>query len=227
VLVKIFLWQAIINGTSSESGFAKSQVITYFILVFIVSQVTDIVLEYATKIRTGTLSNDLIKPINPVGQELTRVLASKAIVLVKFIPVSISLIIIYHNYFIFPHINAWSILFLIMGFFIAFNIQLAIHNLAFWMTDVSALNYILVTIFNVFTGSLIPYDFLPKFVKDIFELLPFKFYVHAPVSALMRQLDANQIYNYILLGLAYAALLSLFNYILFKSGIKKYTAMGG
>ncbi|MDI9216416.1 ABC transporter permease [Clostridium tertium] len=226
VLVKIFLWEAIVIS-SNNAILSRGEIITYFILVSIVSQVTDISLEMATKIRMGTLSNDLIKPINPIAVEFSNVLATKIITLIKYIPVAIILIFLYKDYFILPNINFYSILLLLIGLVISFYIQIAINMLAFWMNDVSSINYILVTIFGVFSGNLIPYEFIPNFVKKVFEILPFSYYVNKPIAGIMGQLTNNQYLEYIGLGVFYIVLFTAVNYIIFKFGIKKYTSSGG
>ncbi len=227
VAIKIFLWQAVVLNSTSKPAMSLSQVVTYFLIVFIVSQVTDIVLDIAQKIKLGTLSNHLIKPVNAIGLEFSRILAMKVLILIKFIPIFIIMAYVYRQHFIFPHFNFYSLVFLFMGLSIAFFVNLTIHFLAFWMTDVSAINYILVTFFGLFSGSLVPYEFIPDGLRKFLEILPFKFFVHVPVHALMGEITINQINNFLTLGGAYILFFILLNYVLFKQGLKKYIAVGG
>ena len=227
ILVKIFLWESIIASNSSNKVIEVNQVITYFILAGIISQITDISLEFANKIRTGMLSNDLIKPVNAVGLEFTKVIALKILTIIKFLPVFIVLILIFNKNFLIPNFNFYSLVFLITGIIISFYIQLFIHTLAFWMTDVSSMNYIVVIFIGIFSGNLIPYQFLPEYIKNIFELLPFQFFINAPISTMIGHLSVTNFNNYLAVGMIYIFAFSILNYFLFKLGVRKYTAVGG
>ncbi|OZV13007.1 hypothetical protein CIW83_05525 [Tissierella sp. P1] len=197
IIVKIFLWQAIIY---SSGNIQMSTIITYFIIASLVSQTTDLNINLSYCIRTGELSNHLIKPVNIFIMEYIKALSDKIISFIKFIPMFILLILLFRNFFAMPIISVYGVLFLFIGFTISFSIQLLIHNLAFWMTEVSAINFILTTVFTVVSGNLIPLDLLPINIKSIFNVLPFKFYIYIPVNAFMGSIDVR---NELMLGTIY------------------------
>jgi len=227
LMVKIFLWQAIVMSLPKGSDISIKFIVTYFVFAFIIEEMTGADTQIAAKIKAGTLSNDLLKPVNVVGLEFSRVVAEKLMTVVKFIPAMVAILLIYHRYVMAPDINIWVILLVLLGFVVNFFIMLTLHVIAFWVTEVYALGFVILTFFGIFSGNLIPYEFLPDSMKMIFELLPFKFLIHIPVNAVMGRLDTQHIYICLLQAAGYIGIFSLVNYLLFRNGIKKYTSMGG
>jgi ABC-2 type transport system permease protein len=224
IIIKISLWSAIV--TNSSTSLSLSNVVNYFILVFFVSQLTTLRLEMANKIKTGALSNEIIRPVNPMILEFSKVIAVKLVSLTKFIPIFIFAIWIYNDLLKRPHISLYSLAFVVIALIITFLIQLFIQVLAFWMTEVGSVNYLITSIMGIFSGSLIPYEFLPNELRTLFEFLPFKFIVHIPVSALLGDISLKQYGTYFLEALFTAMVLILIIFILYRSGLKKYTAAG-
>ena len=227
MLVKIFLWSAIIKNSPNSSSQEINFIITYFIVSFVLIQITEHRLIIADKIRLGTLSAELLKPVSIINLEFTRAAALKIISLVKLIPATILLMYIYHDYVIVPNLDIYSLLFIIISFALFFNIQLFIHNLSFYVIEISGLSYIISVINSLFSGNLIPFSYIPENIRMIFEMLPFKYLVHVPVSSLLGQLPSAIANMFILQAGLYLVLFSLMNVLLFKIGCKKYLAVGG
>lgn len=227
MLVKIFLWKSIVTNSPGYFQSELSTIVTYFLIAFIISQMTEHRLEIADKIRQGTLSADIVKPVSIMNLEIARAAAIKAVSLVKLIPVTFVLYIVFFTNIELPPLHAQALIFVLLSFLLYFNIQMLIHNLSFWLIDITALTYILSVIFSVLSGNMIPFDFLPPSVRNVLELLPFQFFIHVPVNALLGNIGVEQYSLYFIQACVYLLLFTVINQILFRLGIKRYVAVGG
>ena len=110
----------------------------------------------------------------------------------------------------------------IMRFFIEWTLALV----AFWTTRNEAINQMYFTLGLFLSGRIAPIDLLPDPIQFLANALPFRWAVAFPVELMLGRLSSEQIWN----GFAMQALWLLIGIVLIKitwrTGIKKYSAVG-
>lgn len=225
IVIKVQLWNAI--SINSNQKYDSGYYLNYFLFAFIIGQFTTFDLSISDKIKNGDLSLELVKPIDISVSEISKVLANKVVAVLKFLPLFALLVVCFSANLFLVKLNGWFFLYLAIGFLISFLIQFFINCIAFWFVDISAVKYIYSTVITVFSGALIPFEYMPDFIKKLFSFLPFQFFINAPIASVFESYTFEEKYFYLILGVIYIFLFFILNKIVFSAGIKKYTAVGG
>lgn len=227
VVLKCYLWLAIANSNPNFAG-ETNYIITYFIFVSIIMQLTGNRLTIASNILEGSLSNWLLKPFSIFKYELAQQLGRVVMTASRLWIIILAIVVFMSSYIaIWDYNYLVGILFLVLGFFVSFYIALVIQLFAFWLMRVEALQFIYTMFVDILSGGMIPYKYMPAAIKNIAELLPFKFIIQMPIAGFTNTLSSGEIMSNVAMALAYIAALHFIAAFIFKKGLKKYTAMGG
>jgi ABC-2 type transport system permease protein len=183
---------------------------------------------FANQIRTGRLSAHLIKPLPVIIYDVTNNLAEKSTKISFLLP-----LILLGSLF-FPltlstnsQIIILTLLGLILSITIAFLIQTCIGFIGFWLEDVSALLNLLDISDYTIGGRFIPFFLLPPAIQPITKYLPFR-YVHAfPAEIISQSINTAEVVSGLAIQLVWIILLTFTAFVLWRQGIKRYTAVGG
>lgn len=124
-----------------------------------------------------------------------------------------------------PHALFWA--FFIQALILTWSIYYAIVLSTFWFGDS---NFLAIT-FNIstatFTGTLVPFDWLPHFAQKLVTFTPFRLLGDFPIRAALGKLSPDEIQSGFLLGLLWFFFLATLNTALFLRGTKRYESFGG
>ena len=213
-------------------GLDKSHLVMYYLLTIIVSRFigyyfTD---HQAKLIRTGEFSKFLLIPV----QYHLGLLASSLIkyayqFLFIILPLYVTLVSFYSGSIVWPKFQNFLIflLFILVGNIINFILQTIIVSLAFFFKTVEGLKHALWVCNAVFGGAMLPIYFLPSWLQNFSNLLPFKFFYHIPISFYLGLLEFDQIGLYLFQAFCWLGLLILISTTIWKYGLRKYSAVGG
>src|SRR5215470_7154724 len=75
--ILVYFWRAIYANTSTISGLAQNQTINYILLAFIFMSLTsnDLIWEFGSILREGTIIHHLLRPINYKGMNYAQMLS--------------------------------------------------------------------------------------------------------------------------------------------------------
>jgi ABC-2 type transport system permease protein len=226
----LILWLAIFKTTKSINGYGFAETLKYYLLIPIVGSITNISTETARNIKQGKYSNELLKPYKIIPAQFFIIAAKKSSYLMTSLLFYIAFIILGMIYFDLK----FNFIGISLGFMIAlgafvlhFFIDLTISWIAFWMDEVWSLTHFKSILFFVFGGLSFPLDFLPENLKNLFNLLPFKYLYYIPIS----YIKGNNLNMFdFIFNIAELALWCFMFYILskivLKFGLKKYGAFG-
>jgi ABC-2 type transport system permease protein len=230
----ISLWRAIYSGQpGSVAGYTIAQMTSYYLVVTIVDMLTAVNeddWQIAADIKDGNISQFMLKPIDYLTYRLCLFVAGRFIyTVVAFIPVAL-FIFYQRQYFVLPHdwatLGFFAISLILTGllqFFVSFTMAL----LAFWLTEVSTLIFILFAFEYLAGGHLFPLDILPPTLSKALFFTPFPYQLFFPVSIYVGKTTGAAIYQ----GLAIQAFWVLAAYGLARAvwyrGNRKYSAVGG
>jgi len=230
----ISVWRTIYSGQQSDiSGYNLSQMISYYLIVTIVDALTAVAeddWQIAGDIKDGNISQFMLKPIDYLTYRLCLFGSGRIIyTAVAFVPVAI-FIFFQRKYFVFPSsietvacFTASIILTGLLQFLISFSMAL----LAFWLTEVSTIIFILYAFEYLAGGHLFPLDILPTYLAKVLFFTPFPYQLYFPVSIYVGKVTGVALYQ----GLAIQAFWVIAAYglarFMWSRGVRKYSAVGG
>lgn len=119
-----------------------------------------------------------------------------------------------------------SSLIIILAHFLSFTFKMIIGILAFWVTDIWGIfNTIYVTTI-VFSGTVLPLTFMPEWLSKISAFLPFSYMIYFPISSVQGQFSLGEMVRILLIQGIWLFILAMIYKIMWREGIKKFTAVG-
>jgi ABC-2 type transport system permease protein len=231
--VYLVVWSSVAaargGSVGAGGGFAAADFAAYYITLMVVNQFTFtwIMWEYSFRVRSGELSPILLKPIHPIHSDLADNIGYKILTVVVILPAAALLTWIFRPEFTFSGRSVLLFLpSLIMAFLLRFFVEWAVAQVAFWTTRVDAVNqtYMLLGLF--LSGRIAPLGLMPAWVRRVAWFLPFRWSVAFPVELVLGRLDGAEIREGLLMQAVWTALGLLLVRVLWRRGIRNYSAVG-
>ena len=230
-IVYLSVWTTIANSQGSVKGLSANDFITYYLTVLVVDQLTSEITIHllASKIQDGTLAGELLRPVHPIlTNTLVNNLAFKSLIFGVFVPVWLALYLLFQpNY---SGVSWQSVLLalpvLAIGFGINFLLGATLTCLAFWTTRVYSISEFYLALSMLFSGQFVPLALLPPLVQRVAGFLPFQFYIYLPVQIILGRLPAEGMLGTYGLGVAWLAFAYLLFLSIWRSGVKRFSAVG-
>lgn len=231
LLVVYFMWWALFAGHNELFGYTQSAMLTYvlfssFVRPFVMGTRTQEVAEY---IRSGSLSNYLVRPMQFLGFCASRDVADKLLnVLFAVFEIIILYFLLRPPLMIQTNIVMVLLAFaaLVMGMILFFYFSLLISYMGFWTPDVWAPRFLSFVFAEFFTGALFPLDILSGPLYFISKSLPFYYFIYFPLKVYLGQLTSMETLQGFLIGLIWTAGLWGFARVVWTVGLRAYTAEG-
>ncbi|MBL7058735.1 ABC-2 family transporter protein [Patescibacteria group bacterium] len=229
-LISVFyLWNDIFADKAEMLGYSKDQIVTYYIIVGYLFASIYAGLPTAQEIQDGSLSIYITKPISFILYSYWQSLAKKVFRLIIGLPIILFIFFIYSdNLYLVTDPKAYLIL--IITIFFAINIlflfDILIGFIEFWMMHSASIVMITDSIVAFFAGTLIPIVFLPNYIQQIANYLPFKYTGFFLIDAFLGRLGTEEIIFGIGIQIAWTLALMLIVKIVWIQGLKKYEAVG-
>ena len=200
VAVYYFIWKAVYAGKppgATINGFTLEEMLTYVTIGWIArsSYYSSIDDDIDDMVRTGQISIYLIKPVNfqlmmfaqAFGESLFRIL---------FFTIPVGLVVLW----IFPvspprDLNALLLFSFssLMGFLVMCALNFLIGLLAFYFNSIDGILRAKYNLMNFASGLLLPLSFLPIWLANLLELLPFKAIAYIPLKFYLGKIPTVQI----------------------------------
>lgn len=226
--IKYNLWSSIYQGDAELviKGYNFDQMITYHIWAFVVGLLAQghTALNLALDIRMGRISSYLIYPFNFWEFHTASFLGFQVL---QLCIASLSLII-FSLIGILPGFT-WADLLLGIGIclyvsFFWFLLQYFTGILSFWLEETWILRVILQLITVFLSGAIIPLDLFPDFLREVLFYTPFPYLTYYPIKIFMGQ-EVNLL-NFFAVITSWIGVLFVINSLIWKRGMRLYTAAG-
>jgi len=230
-IIYLAVWTSIANQKGSVNGFTANDFIAYYMVLLICDQVTSniVIHTFGYKIQDGTLSGELVRPIHPMlTNGLVSNIAFKALTMMGLTPIWIILYFLYKPDFSGMSLSNMllAVPAMILAFFIGYLLSASITSLAFWTTRVYSIHEFYFALILLFSGQFVPLTLMPKVVQDIAQYLPFQLLIYYPIQLILGKLSAQQIAQGYVMSLIWLGISGLLFYLVWRNGVKRYSAVG-
>src|SRR5207253_2401496 len=116
---------------------------------------------------------------------------------------------------------------LVLAFVIGFYFEACIGMVGFWLLEVTSLLYIVNTLNYFISGHMFPLDLLPGGWNRVLKLLPFQYMAYFPAAVFLGKVQGDALWEGLLAEAAWAVFLAGLARVLFRLGLRRYSAYGG
>jgi ABC-2 type transport system permease protein len=229
-VIYLVVWRTIADQHGGTiNGVDAGQIAAYYI-VWTVVRTFNIVFTpfgWEWRIREGTLSSQLLRPIHPVHYDMADFAGQKIPWLVMYAPLAIGLALIFK-----PTLDprpAEVVVFLIAiwGAYIIRSLNhFVLGMLTLFTTRATALFQIWFLAELLLSGRLVPLTFMPEWAQTLAGWLPFKWTFYFPIEALVGTMSNAELLGGLLWQVGWIAVGSLSVFVAFRLSIRHYTAVG-
>ena len=230
-IVFLSVWRSVAASQGTVGGLNANDFTLYYLTLLIVDKLTSEITIHilAWKIQDGTLSGELLRPVHPIlTGTLVYNLAFKTLTFMALAPIWIILYLVFR-----PDLSAitlpnllLAIPVIILSFAINFLVGSIITCVAFWTTRVYSLSEFIYGFVMMMGGTFVPLDLLPAFAQTIAKALPFQLFVYFPIQLILGRLSPQELGWNIAMQLIWLAL-GIFGFrLIWREGIKRFSAVG-
>jgi ABC-2 type transport system permease protein len=239
MVTTILLWGAIYagakktTGATQLAGYDYSEMIAYLLLTHIsraFSSMPGLAAGISRDIRDGTLKKYLIQPLDMLGYLLAYRAAHKcAYIATVAVPYAILFAVCSSFFTHMPDLPTFAVYIasLLLAFLIGFHFEACIGAVGFWLLEVSSLLYIVNTLNYFISGHMFPIDLLGEPWATVLKSLPTQYLAYFPAAVFLGKVQGHELLTGLLGAVAWAAGLMLVSRLLYRVGLRRYSAYGG
>ena len=227
--VSLALWSAV-SAAAPVGRFDQKNFVAYFLATIVVRQLSGswVVWELIQEIKSGALTSRLLKPIHPFVAYSAENIAAIPLRALFAAPLAIIGIAsggghLPHQ----PHVIAAFVLSLLGAWFITFFVMVTIGAISFFMESSASIFEIWIACFMILSGYLVPLELFPGWVRDVAEVLPFRYTLGFPVEILIGMSSEEAMARGLLIELAYCCGSAALAFALWRAGLRRFGAFGG
>jgi ABC-2 type transport system permease protein len=230
LLVPLLIWSSAASLTGTFGGMSRDQILSYYGIMSIVGFATFwwIQFEIAAHVRSGDLSNYLLKPVSFFKYMIFQQIGDKSVTALIRIPLFAGVLFLFGSQII-PGFIAnfgWVIISIVLGAFLSLLIALSFGMLSFWVTDFGGFAGIYFFTSYLLSGEMAPLSVFPSWFTQIANLLPFRYIISFPIELIMNTLSLSQVIAGIFIEIVWILAFLLLLKILWKKGLTLYQAYG-
>lgn len=231
LFVLFFFWKEIYKNGSSVNGMDFKSMFTYYILATLLTMLFqgNTSWEVSDDIRMGEINSIIIKPYEYIRLKFISYLADQTIIvfiIAVFLILNLTCVSIFLGVTSLINLILFT-LSIIMGMIILFYFSFFIGMVTFWWNEIKGLFYFQALILQFFSGSIIPLDWYPTYLKEIVKCLPFSYTIYFPIKLYLGQLVSYEILKNFGLMVMWILILHIACKQMWKHGTKNYSAYGG
>jgi len=236
LLIIIFFWVLIYGGDTQKvlSGFTLAGIITYLVIMdvfgLLIYGLRSSGFVISGMIKSGSLGPALLKPQSLNMLVYFRNLADGVtstipqVVLVACIMPFVSRFLVWDV----SVLNLVSIvLFLVVGTVSTHLLCSILGYMAFWLEEANSIMWSFMVLFNILTGFFLPLDFFPGWSIRVLELLPFASWGYIQTKLYIGFYPPDEQLLLFAVQIIWVFALLVLNKVVWKKGVKKYSAVGG
>lgn len=229
--IYLVVWRTIAESSGGDvEGYTAGTFAAYYIVWTLVRNMNIVFTPFGweQRIREGELSGQLLRPVHPIHYDLGFFNGWKVIVIVFWIPIAAVLSLVFRPT-LDPSVEQCIVFFVaIWGAYLIRSMLLWVLGMVtFWTTRVSALFTVYFTAELLLSGRLVPMTLMPGWVQDLSWFLPFRWTFGFPITALVGPISRTELFVGVLAQAGWVLFGVLMVKVVWKRGIRKFSAVGG
>ncbi|HYV34687.1 MAG TPA: ABC-2 family transporter protein, partial [Gemmataceae bacterium] len=125
-----------------------------------------------------------------------------------------------------PTLAAYALA-LVLGFLIGFFFEASIGMIGFWFLEVTSFLYVINTVAFFVSGHMFPLDLLPDPWGNILKALPFSYLAYFQAAVFVGKIRGEELLWGLVIEAAWALALIVVAQMLYRRGLRYYSAYGG
>jgi ABC-2 type transport system permease protein len=230
-IIYLVVWSTIANAQGgSVGGYTANEFAAYYIVWTLVRNMNIVFTPYGWewRIRRGQLSMELVRPIHPIHGDVAFFAGMKIVVIVLWLPLALILGLIFKPVLRPSGLEVVVFFFAIWGAYLIRTMLLSLLGMiTFWTTRVGAIYELFFAVELVLSGRLVPMPLMPVWVQQIAWYLPFQWCFYFPIEALVGSMTPAELFAGLGMQLFWILTGILLVNVVWKLGIRQYSAVGG
>ncbi len=226
--IQLVFWYALfkVGGSQTIAGLTHADLLTYTWVSMLFTQVRggDHDFELQELIRTGQLSQYLLRPVGVVEFTYIRGLAPRLFIAALSLSAG-SLIAFFLKLSIYKIFAAMTLA--LLGNVIHYQIGASLATSAFLWEEAYSVLMIKNMAVNFLSGELIPLNLFPESMTWMWKYTPFYLYVYGPTQYALGRWSDAEFFHALILALLWIVLGFFMIRLSWSWGIKKYLSLGG
>lgn len=228
-LVMMAIWISLAQGGPIR-GYGAADFAAYYLAAILVRRITGlgIVADMENLVRTGELSIYLVRPLDVMHHFMARILASRLVgIPLVGIPVALAVLLTPGVRFNLQPLNlALFVLACTVGLAFEFLAQYFIGGLSFWITQAHGVGAAYQLARSFLGGYIVPLAMFPAGLQGLLQLLPFQVSMALPVEVLTGRAPPEAALARLGLCCAWTLALAICARLLWRAGLRSYSAVG-
>ncbi len=226
------LWLASYNGRSTIHGFTPSQMVVYYMVILFLSCTVEshIMWDMYTYVRDGLMTVFLARPYSLMGQMFACNGSWRLMRTLIFVPLFCIVLAMFHHWVHWdPSLYnfGWQFwLAMVLGHLVSYFLTYAMGLLTLYFIEVGSIYNFYYLPLVLFNGQIAPIAFFPPFIAKIAYVLPFAWTLSFPAQVFIRQVQGQAVINGYLMQVLWIVVGYLLATVLYRQGIKRFTAFG-
>jgi ABC-2 type transport system permease protein len=229
-IVYLVVWSTVARSQGgSVGGFTPAQLAAYYIVWTLVRNVNIVFTPFGWegRIREGTLSGMLLRPVHPIHYDLAYFAGWKLPAVVMWLPLAVVLSLAFHPAIAVTPAKAAAFFLALWGAYLIRSMFMwVLGMITFWTTRVSALYMTYFTLELLLSGRIVPLGLMPPWARTLASFLPYKWTFGFPIETLAADLGGAEL----LTGLGAQALWTAAGValvaVVWRAGVRRYAAVG-
>lgn len=230
-LLLMAVWLAVIDEVGPAAGWGRTDFVSYYAAAALLYHTTTsfLIWIWDSDLRSGDLSFKLLKPIDPFHQYLTNEIGFRIVVIAFLVPVLIILTLLIPDltYTISPLQWVLVVLAAAGGFLLNVMMAMAFATIGFRTTQVSNVYSLWWGAGAFLSGWIAPLALMPAPIAAAGRFLPFRSSMGFPLEMLLDRLTPIEIGLGFVSTVLWIGVFALLYRLGWRSGIRKFQAVGG
>ncbi len=235
-LISLAVWTAAtqarggaVANAANGVAFDRADFAAYFLTFMIFSHITMSwdAFEFAYRVRSGSLSPHLLKPVHPIHADAANNISFKVVTSGMLLPVWILLFLLLKPTLPTSAVSlCLAVPALLLAAVMRYVWQYCLAVIAFWTTRVEAVNQLYFTLDAFLSGRIAPLALMPGLLGAAAYFSPFRAMGAFPVELALGRVPPGEILPGFLLQLVWLAVAFLALRVMWAAGVKQYSAVG-
>ena len=229
-VIYLVVWSTVAEARGGEvAGYTAQSFAAYYIVWTLVRNMNIVFTPYGWegRIRRGDLSALLLRPMHPLHNDLAYFAGWKLVVIVLWLPLAAFLALIFKPALDPTLLQVGVFALAIWGAYLIRSLLLwLLGMITFWTTRVAAIYELYFAAELLLSGRLVPLALMTEWVQQLSRFLPFQWTFGFPIEALVSDMPPQQLAAGLLMQLAWILIGTLLVLVVWRFGVRRYSAVG-